>query len=134
MYYKSYLTPPTVITVEPDTAASLKASLEAGTITSITTGHTIMNGMNCGTTSTTAWAVLSQGIDVAVAVSDLDVHHDLQYLHAQGVKNGPCGAAPLTALRKLHKEQREVSGLNEDSVVILFSTEGERSYVTPTGD
>ncbi|KAI4666834.1 uncharacterized protein J4E88_010402 [Alternaria novae-zelandiae] len=53
----------TVITVEPDTAASLKTSLEAGAITPISTGHTICNGMNCGTTSTTAWEVLRKGVD-----------------------------------------------------------------------
>ncbi|CBY01946.1 hypothetical protein LEMA_P007330.1 [Plenodomus lingam JN3] len=73
MHYKARSTPVTVVTVEPDTAASLKASLETGKITPITTGHTIMNGMNCGTTSTTAWKILEEGVDLSVTVSDIDL-------------------------------------------------------------
>ncbi|KAF2853694.1 tryptophan synthase beta subunit-like PLP-dependent enzyme [Plenodomus tracheiphilus IPT5] len=133
MHYKAQSTPVTVVTVEPEDAASLKASLEAGKITPITTGHTIMNGMNCGTTSTTAWKVLKKGVDLSVTVSDVAVHHDLQYLDSQGVRVGPCGAAPLTALKQLSEEQSEVAKLDEKSVVILFSTEGARDYVVPSG-
>ncbi|KAA8627074.1 IlvA Threonine dehydratase [Pyrenophora tritici-repentis] len=132
MHYKAQSPSATVITVEPDTAASLKASLEAGRVTPISTGNTIMNGMNCGTTSTTAWEVLRQGVDISVTVSDIDVHNDLQYLHSQGIKNGPCGAATMTALKKLCKEQKAKLGLNDNSVVVLFSTEGARDYVTPS--
>ncbi|KAF1940752.1 tryptophan synthase beta subunit-like PLP-dependent enzyme [Clathrospora elynae] len=133
MHYKTGSPSATVITVEPDTAACLKASLEAGEITPITTGQTIMNGMNCGTPSTTAWKVLKQGVDVSVTVSDTEVHHDLQYLHSQGVKNGPCGAATMTALKKLCKEKKDEVNLNDKSVVVLFSTEGARDYVVPSG-
>lgn len=121
----------TVVTVEPDTAANLKTSLEAGKITPISTGHTIMNGMNCGTTSTTAWKVLKDGVDASVTVSDIDVHNDLQYLHSQTVQNGPCGAAPLTALKNSCKEKKDELGLDEKSVITLFSTEGARDYILP---
>jgi diaminopropionate ammonia-lyase len=133
MHYKSQSPSATVVTVEPDTAASLKASLEAGQITPISTGNTIMNGMNCGTTSTTAWEILKKGVDVSVTVSDIDVHHDLQYLHTQGVTNGPCGAATMTALKRLCEEKSPELGLNDRSVVVLFSTEGARDYVIPPG-
>jgi diaminopropionate ammonia-lyase len=132
MHYKSSPARATVITVEPDTAASLKTSLEAGEITSISTGNTIMNGMNCGTVSTTAWKVLKDGVDASVTVSDIDVHHDLQYLHSQNIKNGPCGAAPLSALKLLCQGKKEELELNDKSVVVLFSTEGARSYVVPS--
>lgn len=133
MHYKAQTPSATVMTVEPDVAASLKTSLEAGKVTSISTGHTIMDGMNCGTTSTTAWQVLKNGVDASVTVSDLDVHHDLQYLHSQGVKNGPCGAATMTALRKVCNSAKAELGLNEKSVVVLFSTEGARDYTIPPG-
>jgi diaminopropionate ammonia-lyase len=132
VHYKAQSSSATILTVEPDTAASLKASLDAGKITPITTGTTIMNGMNCGTTSTTAWEVLRRGVDLSVTVSDIDVHHDLQYLHSQGVKNGPCGAATLTALKKACWEKKSEIGLDEKSVVVLFSTEGARDYVVPS--
>ena len=131
MHYKSKPSSATVITVEPETAACLKTSLEAGKITPIETGHTIMNGMCCGTPSTTAWTVLKDAVDVSVTISDVDVHHDLQYLQSQDVNVGPCGAAPLSALKKLCKENAAEIGLDRDSVVILFSTEGARGYVVP---
>jgi diaminopropionate ammonia-lyase len=132
MHYKSISHRATIITVEPDTAASLKTSLKAGEMTSISTGHTIMNGMNCGTVSTTAWKVLKNGVDISVTVADIDVHRDLQYLHSQNIRNGPCGAAPLSALKLLCQEKKEELGLNEESVIVLFSTEGARSYVVPS--
>lgn len=134
-FYKSKSDTAIVITVEPDSAASLKTSLEAAKLTPIITGHTIMNGMNCGTISTTAWNVLKDGVSASAAVSDLEVHHDLQYLHNFGVRNGPCGVAPYTALKKLVQDQKEPNklGLNEQSVVVLFSTEGARDYDIPTG-
>ncbi|KAF2819683.1 tryptophan synthase beta subunit-like PLP-dependent enzyme [Ophiobolus disseminans] len=133
MHYKGKTPPAKVIAVEPDVAASLKTSLEARKITPIKTGHTIMNGMNCGTVSTTAWKVLKEGVDASVTVSDVEAHRDLMYLHDQGVKNGPCGAATLSALKKLCMESRSELGLDEKSVVMLFSTEGARDYVIPEG-
>jgi diaminopropionate ammonia-lyase len=131
MHYKSKNPSATIITVEPDTAASLKTSLEAGSMTSVATGHTIMNGMNCGTVSTTAWKVLKEGVDASVTVPDIDVHRDLQYLLHEGIKVGPCGAAPMTALKRLCQERREELKLNEKAVVVLFSTEGARDYIVP---
>ena len=88
-----------------------------------------MNGMNCGTVSLKAWDVLRWSVDATVTVTDLEVHHDLQYLHDQGIKIGPCGAAPLRALKKLIEDKK--LGLGRDAVVVLFSTEGERSYPIP---
>jgi diaminopropionate ammonia-lyase len=126
MHYKSATPTASVVAVEPDTAACLKTSLEAGKILPITTGSSIMNGMNCGTVSLTAWDVLRSSVDVSVTVTDLEVHRDLQYLHDQGIKIGPCGAAPLSALKKLAEEKK--LELGRDAVVVLFSTEGERNY------
>ncbi|KAF1979446.1 tryptophan synthase beta subunit-like PLP-dependent enzyme [Bimuria novae-zelandiae CBS 107.79] len=130
MHYK-YASPSAfVVAVEPDTAACLKASLEAGKITPIMTGSSIMNGMNCGTVSYTAWDVLQKGVDASVVVTDLEMHHDLQHLLGHAVKVGPCGAAPLSALMKLVNEK--MLGLGQDSVVVLFSTEGARDYPIPS--
>ena len=92
-----------------------------------------MNGMNCGTVSYTAWPVLRDGVDVSITVSDRDVHEDVEYLKGEGVHVGPCGAATLSALRELcgRREEKERVGLDERSVVVLFSTEGAREYVVP---
>lgn len=91
--------------------------------------------MNCGTTSTTAWDVLRKGVDLSVTVEDIHVHNDLLELRETGVRNGPCGAATLTALKKVcgDGETKRVLGLGEESVVVLFSTEGEREYEVPVG-
>jgi diaminopropionate ammonia-lyase len=91
-----------------------------------------MNGMNCGTVSYTAWPILSRGVDASVTVGDKEAHDDVQYLREQGVHVGPCGAATLSALRKVFREDKARLGLEEHSVVVLFSTEGARNYLEPT--
>lgn len=130
VHYKSKRDRATVVAVEPESAACLQESLKAGQITPIKTEDTIMNGMNCGTVSYIAWDVLRKGVDLCITVSDPEAHHAVQYLDAHEVHCGPCGAAPLAALRKLSKCAERV-GLNTDSVVILFSTEGAREYEVP---
>ncbi|OCL14668.1 tryptophan synthase beta subunit-like PLP-dependent enzyme [Glonium stellatum] len=84
MHYKSRVPTATVVTVEPETAACLKTSLEVGKIMSV------------------------------------------QYLHIHGVQASPCGAAPLSALKK--SCETHASGPGPGSVVVLFSTEGSRTY------
>ncbi|KAF2495233.1 tryptophan synthase beta subunit-like PLP-dependent enzyme [Lophium mytilinum] len=131
MHYKTHSARATVVTVEPDTAACLQASLQAGKITTVDTAESIMCGMNCGTVSTTAWPVLRAGVGISVAITDVEAHESVQYLHARGVMVGPCGAATLGALRRLCKEEKGRLGLGKESVVVLFSTEGAREYVAP---
>jgi diaminopropionate ammonia-lyase len=88
-------------------------------------------GMNCGAVSTNCWPSLKAGVYASVIVNDLEAHHSVQYLQDHGVNAGPCGAAPLAALRKLHG--RGLLQKGPDQVVILFSTEGNREYVNPEG-
>ena len=118
-----------IVTVEPDAAPSFKESLHCGQLTSIATGETIMNGMNCGTSSTIAWPVLRDGTYAAVTVTDVESHECVKYLQSQSVNAGPCGAASLAALKKLCAEMRLEEG--KDTVVVLFSTEGTREYEIP---
>lgn len=118
-----------IITVEPVAAPSFKESLHCGEITPIDTGETIMNGMNCGTTSIIAWPVLRDGSYAAITVTDVEAHKSLQYLQGKGVNAGPCGAATLAALRKLCAETDFQD--RKDKVVVLFSTEGSREYEIP---
>lgn len=86
-------------------------------------------GMNCGTVSTNTWPTLSTGVYASVVVNDLESHRDVLYLNNHGVNAGPCGAAPLVALRKLHKRGALLP--DPEAVVVLFSTEGYRDYVVP---
>lgn len=116
-----------VLTVEPESAACLQNNLKDGEWKTIDTTATIMNGMNCGTVSPISWPILSKGVDVSVTVSDLMCHQAVQYLHAHEVNAGPCGAATIAALRKTVSTKL----LDEDSVVVVLSTEGARGYAIP---
>jgi diaminopropionate ammonia-lyase len=63
---------PSVLSVEPDTAACVLSSLTAARATTVATAATVLTGLNCGTVSRSAWPVLRVGCDAAVAVSDQD--------------------------------------------------------------
>lgn len=119
----------TVMTVEPETAACLKASLEAGHSTSVQTAFTICTGMCCGTLSASAWPILKDGVSVAMAVDDIAVHKAVLELMKYGIRAGPCGAATLAGLRlSTNDERAEIAGLGKEAVVVLLCTEGTRSY------
>src|SRR5699024_2884232 len=59
-----------VVSVEPDSAACMGPSLAEGRPVSVATGQTIMSGLNCGSPSSLAWPVISNGLDAPVAVSE----------------------------------------------------------------
>ena len=119
------------VAVEPETAACLNASLRAGKETMIQTSHTICDGMNCGTVSPVSWPELRLGVDVSVTVTDSAAHDAVQYLHHQGIMAGPCGAAPLAALRKLVEKGGGHVELGPKSIVVILCTEGARGYSLP---
>ncbi|KAI3612002.1 serine dehydratase [Moniliophthora roreri] len=124
-YYRSNSSPadqPSILTVEPETAACLNTSLHANQPTSIETGYTIMPGLNCGTVSTTAWPDLLAGVDLSVVVSDVEALKAMEDLEALGVHAGPCGAASLAALRAL-----PVGILGKSMVLVMICTEGRTS-------
>jgi diaminopropionate ammonia-lyase len=122
----------TIIAVEAEGAACLQASMKAGKSVTVQTEETIMNGLNCGTLSTTAWPVLQAGIDASITVSDVEAHAAVQKLRAAQIFAGPCGAATLAALRKVCAEGKAEQGLDSTSVVVLYCTEGPREYSVPT--
>ncbi|MFJ4525523.1 pyridoxal-phosphate dependent enzyme [Streptomyces sp. NPDC088810] len=120
---------PALLSVEPESAACLLASLARDAPVDVGTGETTMAGLNCGTLSSTAWPVLRAGLDAAVTVTDTDSARASRDLAALGVSSGPCGAAALAGVRALLTgdgagERRERLGLGPDSVAVLLSTEG----------
>jgi diaminopropionate ammonia-lyase len=58
------------VTVEPDVADCIRASLAAGALTTVSTGQTSMAGLNCGTPAYLAWPDLQRGLVGAVIVND----------------------------------------------------------------
>lgn len=127
-HYKDPSRKATLLAVEADTAPCMLASLKAGYIKSISTGDTIMCGLNCGTVSSTAWPMMRDGLDATITVTDLESHRTMGQLASQGIRVGPCGAAPLAALSQVGAEELH---LNHTSVVVLLGTEGPRDYVHP---
>lgn len=121
-----------VMTVEADTAPCLYKSLTHGSSVSLPfTVSTIMAGLNCGTVSTTAWPVLQAGVDAASTVSDFEAHEACGILSSAGISAGPCGAAPLAALKRLTASDKKTLGLGPSSIVVLLCTEGQREYSIP---
>jgi diaminopropionate ammonia-lyase len=117
-----------VMSVEPDSAACVRASLEARRPTSVDTGVTAMAGLNCGTVSTLAWPAIVAGLDAALVTSDESAASAAATLADLGVDAGPCGAAPLAALRDVLDTDaaafRRHAGIDSDAVVVLLVTEG----------
>ncbi|EXJ89812.1 hypothetical protein A1O3_02879 [Capronia epimyces CBS 606.96] len=120
-----------VLTVEPENAACLHHNLKAHKWFTIETSATIMNGLNCGTVSPISWPVFVKGVDASITISEVECHNAIQYLNAHGVNSGPCGAASLAAVRKGATIDPKATGLAEDAVVVLLSTEGARNYPIP---
>ncbi|MGI9157627.1 MAG: diaminopropionate ammonia-lyase [Marmoricola sp.] len=123
---------PSVLSVEPDTAACVLASLAADQPVTVTTGSTSMAGLNCGTVSSAAWPVLRAGCDAATAVSEAAAADAVEDLGNLGVSSGPSGAATLAGLRVAltgprAAVRRAALGLDPASVVVLLSTEGRTS-------
>jgi len=117
-----------VLSVEPDTAACLLASLRAGTPVTVPSANTIMAGLNCGTISSIAWPYLSQGLDAAIAVTDDAARRAAADLAAAGISSGPSGAASLAGARAAltgtgSSDRRAALAVGPGSVIVLLSTE-----------
>lgn len=121
---------PAVLSVEPEVAACLLASLHAGARGSIEASGTVMAGLNCGTPSSLAWPVLVAGLDAAIAIPDSAADAAVAELAGHGISAGPSGAAALAGVRAAltgdgAAARRAELGLTASSVVVLLSTEGQ---------
>lgn len=118
---------PSLLSVEPETAACIARSLLAATpITVDTSFPTIMSGLNCGTPSELGWSSLLGGIDAAVTVTEEECRQAVLNLSALGQDAGPCGASTLAGIRNAlaDESRRRDMGIHRDSIVVLVSTEG----------
>jgi diaminopropionate ammonia-lyase len=118
-----------VVSVEPDSAACVHASLAAGRPVTVATGLTSMAGLNCGTVSTLAWPAIAAGLDAALITNDLSVQRAADVLADMHVDAGPCGAASLAAMRDACASDdadafRLHLGIHADTTVVLLITEG----------
>ena len=118
-----------IITIEPVGSACLYHSLKAGRKTDLdpNSPETISVGLDCGVVSDLAWPVLRNDVDVAVTITDDVAADGVRATHAVGIDAGESGAATgIGFLRHIWKDQdkRGALGIDSDSVVLIFNTEG----------
>jgi diaminopropionate ammonia-lyase len=129
---------PSLLTVEPGSAAGILASLVRGELGTVATGETIMSGLNCGTPSRLAWPYLRDGLDAAVAVANSEAAVAARDLAGYGIPAGPCGGAALAGVRAAltgegAQSRRAALALDSGGTVVLLSTEGSAANPVPAG-
>lgn len=118
-----------LVVAEPDKAACLLASAEAGEPTTVPGElDTLMAGLACGEPSLLAWQELERGAFAFVSVPDESAVACMKALAARTppVVAGESAVAGLAALLLAAREPfaRTALGLDESSRVLLFGTEG----------
>lgn len=130
--------PPKIIIVEPNKANCLYRTADAndGKLHFVKGDlNSIMAGLNCGEPVTIGWPILENYADYFLSVDDNYTKIGMRLL-ANPIKNdrkiisGESGAVTSGIVYELMtyddlKDYREEIGLNKDSVVLCFSTEGD---------
>jgi diaminopropionate ammonia-lyase len=118
-----------VIVAEPEKAACLLASAEAGEAVTVPGDlDTLMAGLACGEPSLLAWQELERGAFAFMAVQD-DSAVDCMKLLARRTPKVVAGESAVAGLAALLLAARDpfargILGLEPDSRVLLFGTEG----------
>ncbi|NLY20349.1 MAG: diaminopropionate ammonia-lyase [Tissierellia bacterium] len=129
---------PTIVIVEPHKANCLyeTASADDGKIHNVTGDlDTIMAGLACGEPVTIGWPILDSYASYFLSVDEMYASHGMRVLGNPicgdiKVISGESGAVTTGVVSKLMtdpelKDIKDEVGLNEDSVVLAFSTEGD---------
>jgi diaminopropionate ammonia-lyase len=122
--------PPRLVVAEPDAAACLLVSAEAGEITSVEGPlDTLMAGLACGEPSLLAWQELERAAFAFVAVPDAAAMDCMRLLSARDSPRIVAGESAVAGLAALLLAARDPFGrtalqLEESSQVLLFGTEG----------
>ena len=118
---------PRLVTVEPDSANCLQASIEAGGMVTLEGEQTsIMAGLNCAVPSPLAWPLLASRVDAAVAIDDDVAREGMRRLAALGIVGGECAGGALGAAAALLADpgSRETLRIPASASVLVFLTEG----------
>ena len=115
-----------IVAVEPLDADCLLQSIssEDGSPQPASGGqNSIMQGLNCGEVSLTAWPTVRRGVDLFVAIADELALEAMEMLRP--IDSGESGAAGLAGLIAVSREPalRAELGLGCDSRVLVINTE-----------
>jgi len=127
---------PQIVIVEPSESDGILESFKKGYRTQpVGTFKTIMEGLNCGIPSKSAWGIIKNGTDAILRIEDSHTLEAMKILFApEGndtkVIAGESGAAGLAGLVRILEDPefeclKRHLGLTERSKVLLFNTEGK---------
>ena len=129
---------PTTVIVEASAADCLYRSAKRGDGVAVDVGgnlSTIMAGLACGEANTISWQILRNKGSFFVSLPDYAAAKGMRMLGAPlkgdpRVVSGESGAAPAGLLAEImlnpaYRDLRGAVGLDRDSRVLLFSTEGD---------
>lgn len=129
---------PIMTVVEPDQAACVFATMKANDgKRHFVTGNmnTIMAGLACGEPNTVSLEIIKEYADYFISCPDYMAAQGMRILGNplpgdQRVISGESGAAAFGVVSEIlrnseYKAQRKILGLDEHSVVLFFSTEGD---------
>lgn len=132
---------PIITTVEPDKAACLYKTAKAddGELHPVTGEmNTIMAGLACGEPITIGWPVLNANAENFLSIPEETAAYGMRVLGNplkgdERVISGESGAATIGVVAQVMKleelkEIKEKLKLDENSVVLLFSTEGDTYF------
>ena len=129
-YYRAHSNDLVLVGVEPGDADCVLRSARAGHIETVPGPHrSIMVGLNCGTPSSLAWPLVSQGVDWFVSIDDDWARQAMRTLASAGVVAGETGAAALGGFTAFSigpdsAARRNAAGIDETTTVLILCTEG----------
>ena len=124
---------PTVIIVEPDSAACVMASIKAERIEKINIEkESLMGGMSCGEVSLVPWKILKNSVKYCISLPDDNIGHTMKFLGNGNFsenkiiagENAVPGVISLVASCKKDKVKKDLS-LDNNSNVLLIGCEGD---------
>ncbi len=122
---------PRIIVVEPTKADCIFRSIQAGELTTITAGDTLMACLSTGEVSPLAWPILERHVDDVLALPDEAAEQAMRILAAgmggdTALVAGESGAAAMAGLIAAARSEtlRYELQLNERSRVVTIGSEG----------
>jgi diaminopropionate ammonia-lyase len=106
----------------------IKSAKESQMVSVAIKKETMMAGLSCGKPSLLGWNILERGADDFVTISDQPIPLLMRLLADNNppIEAGESSVAGLAALIEITKspEIAEKIGLNSESIILLFGTEG----------
>ncbi|NJK81947.1 MAG: diaminopropionate ammonia-lyase [Chloroflexaceae bacterium] len=117
---------PRIVNIEPYNAACVLASMKVGRIVEVPGPHnSVMAGLNCGLPSPVAWPLVSQGIDLYIALDDAAALQAMRDLATIAIVAGETGAVGMAGATDLLTGPdavcwRELLGVTDQSRILLM--------------